>query len=177
MTDTRTEEKEITSTLLTQEQLELVRAKYKGKTMKNKGSLDGVTVDDIEVALVISNGNITKAAEFLAVNSNSLRNRINEIQRLKTFCQELREGLVDLAETELVKQVKAGNVGAIIYVLKTFGKHRGHAERALEINHNVAGIQNNAAGLIQAMRKGIGENDPHGVTIDVTPKKLEKKDA
>jgi hypothetical protein len=166
-----------TTTLVSQEEIEAVRKKYSGKKFKGGKSLDGVTLEDIQVALTLEHGNVTKAAEFLAVSPVSLRYRILEIPRLKEFMQELRDALVDLAETELQKQVKAGNMGAIIYVLKTFGRHRGHTDRAIEINHNVAGLQNNAAGLIQAMRKGIGQSDPEGVIIDVTPKRLEKKDA
>ena len=40
-----------------------------------------------------------------------------------------RESLLDLAEGSLFDQVRKGNITAIIFTLKTIGKHRGYVER------------------------------------------------
>ena len=41
-----------------------------------------------------------------------------------------RESSVDLAESELMKAIRAGNMTAIIFFLKTQGRSRGYVERS-----------------------------------------------
>ena len=48
---------------------------------------------------------------------------------LKDVLVEAREGALDLAESKLIKLIKEGNLTAIIFFLKTQGKHRGYVER------------------------------------------------
>ena len=43
---------------------------------------------------------------------------------------EARESALDEAESELMKLIRAGNLTAIIFFLKTQGKSRGYSERS-----------------------------------------------
>lgn len=88
-----------------------------------------LTVDQIEHALKAASGNITYAADGLRVSRTTLYRRINESARLQQVLEDAREKLIDVAESALHKQVLEGNITAIIFTLKTVGKHRGYVER------------------------------------------------
>ncbi len=51
---------------------------------------------------------------------------------------EARESSIDLAESKLIEAIKAGNLTAIIFFLKTQGKSRGYSERS-EFGHTTDG--------------------------------------
>ena len=55
---------------------------------------------------------------------------IERYPALQDVLNEARESSIDLAESELIKAIEAGNLTANIFFLKTRGKSRGYSERS-----------------------------------------------
>lgn len=87
------------------------------------------TTAQIIEALKEKHGNIAAAARFLNCSRNTISKYIDKYQTVKSVADEERETLIDFAENQLFQQVKDGNITAIIFTLKTIGKHRGYVER------------------------------------------------
>lgn len=88
-----------------------------------------LTTEQIANALEKKAGNVTEAAKALKVTRQGLHKRIAADEELQELVVHLRESLLDVAESQLLKQVKKGNIAAIIFTLKTQGKSRGYVER------------------------------------------------
>lgn len=88
-----------------------------------------LTVEQITDALRKKSGNITEAARALKVTRGALYKRIDADESLLQVVTDAREALVDVAESQLLKQIKQGNTTAIIFTLKTQGKARGYVEQ------------------------------------------------
>jgi len=80
-------------------------------------------------ALREKHGNLSAAARFLNCSRNTIARYIDTYPTVKAVADEERETLIDFAENQLFQQVKEGNITAIIFTLKTIGKHRGYVER------------------------------------------------
>ena len=80
-------------------------------------------------ALREKHGNLSAAARFLNCSRNTISRYIDQYPTVKSVADEERETLIDFAENQLFQQVKDGNITAIIFTLKTIGKHRGYVER------------------------------------------------
>lgn len=48
---------------------------------------------------------------------------------MQKIVTDAREAMVDVAESEALKQIKLGNTAIIIFTLKTLGRNRGYVER------------------------------------------------
>jgi DNA-binding Xre family transcriptional regulator len=81
-------------------------------------------------ALEASGGNVTDAANALGYHRTALHRRISGNAKLSEAVEQIRESRLDLAETNLMKLVREGNLGAICFYLKCQGKHRGWVERS-----------------------------------------------
>ena len=80
-------------------------------------------------ALREKHGNLSAAARFLGCSRETVRRYISTYSTVQSVADEERETLIDFAENQLFQQVKDGNITAIIFTLKTIGKHRGYVER------------------------------------------------
>ena len=80
-------------------------------------------------ALREKHGNLSASARFLGCSRDTVRRYINTYSTVQAVADEERETLIDFAENQLFQQVKDGNITAIIFTLKTIGKHRGYVER------------------------------------------------
>jgi len=87
------------------------------------------TANQIIDALKEKHGNLSAAARFLGCSRNTISRYIKIYPTVKAVADEERETLIDFAENQLFKQVQEGNITAIIFTLKTIGKHRGYVER------------------------------------------------
>ena len=89
-------------------------------SLKNKQVLE---------ALRESAGVITAAAAKMGVTRQAVSRRVNRSQALRTACDDIIEENIDHAESQLQSAIRGGNLTAIIFYLKTFGRRRGYTER------------------------------------------------
>lgn len=87
------------------------------------------TANQIIDALREKHGNLSAAARYLGCDRHTVTRYINTYPTVQAVADEERETLIDFAENQLFKQVQDGNITAIIFTLKTIGKHRGYVER------------------------------------------------
>lgn len=88
-----------------------------------------LTIEQIEAALKAASGNISYAARALGVSRTAIYRRIEDSPTLQALLVDVREELVDIAESALKREVLNQNITAIIFTLKTQGQKRGYIER------------------------------------------------
>lgn len=74
-------------------------------------------------------GNATKASEAVGIHRTTYRRWYNSDPDFAAAIDEVDDEQIDIAESELNKLIKSGNLTAIIFYLKTKGKCRGYVER------------------------------------------------
>ncbi len=79
------------------------------------------------------NGFIKPAAKALKVTRMSVYRWINEDPELKEAHEQIREGMIDFAESQLLKNISSGKETSLIFFLKTQGKSRGYIESPLVV--------------------------------------------
>lgn len=90
---------------------------------------NGFKAEDVIAAIEGSRGFVTEIAKRLGCGRTYVYTLIEKYPTAKRVLQDEREGLKDFAEGKLLEQIKAGNMTAIIFYLKTQGKDRGYVER------------------------------------------------
>jgi len=90
---------------------------------------NGFTAKQVLKAVDGSGGLVTTIANRLGCSRMTVYNYMKKYATVADAIQEEREGLLDMAESELLKQIRGGNMTAIIFFLKTQGKARGYVER------------------------------------------------
>jgi len=95
--------------------------KHKATTLKKKAMLE---------ALVKCFGNVTTAAELIKIDRCTHYRWLKDDDDYKHQIETMQFGdaICDLAEDALVDKIKKGDTTAIIFTLKTKGKHRGWIE-------------------------------------------------
>lgn len=83
----------------------------------------------IREAIEAAGGIVVEAAEKLGCTPKTVYQYIKRHPDLEDARNEAREITLDLAESELIKKIKAGDTTCIIFYLKTQGKHRGYVEK------------------------------------------------
>jgi hypothetical protein len=114
---------------------------------QKKGTLTEV---QISAALTEHHGLLGPAADFLSktvseqtgvkfsITRKSLAKRIEGNKRLAQLLENVRECVIDNAESELFRQIRSGNTTATIFFLKCRGRSRGYIER---VNYNPSGCE------------------------------------
>lgn len=98
-----------------------------------------VSLGDIYRAIEASGGNMTAAAKALGRRRSTIEARVNASPPLVALLSELRAGLVDQAEGNIVADVARGDQAASKFVLQTLGKDRGYV-----VGVGVGGLQGDA---------------------------------
>jgi hypothetical protein len=88
-------------------------------------------------ALKLSGGLIRPAAEMLHCSRQTLYKRISKDQSLKDAVDDARESCLDLAEGQLLKNIKAGKEASLIFYLKTQGYKRGYTSKTKDEDADV----------------------------------------
>lgn len=96
--------------------------------------MDSRKKEMILAALEKSAGNVSEACKKAKISRSGFYLLKSEDPEFSKAVDDLYESVVDLAESQLIKEIKAGNTACIIFFLKTKGKHRGYVERS-EIDH------------------------------------------
>jgi len=105
----------------------------------------------IAQALELNGGFITGAARDLDCSPRTIFRRIARSAYLQDVVWGIREKYLDLAESEHIKHVKAGNYEAVKFHLRCQGKSRGYVE-AVE-GHQYSQIDH-LKELVDAVRHG-----------------------
>lgn len=108
---------------------------------------------DVANAITESKGMVTYAAKRLGCSRSTVHNYINQFEVCREAVDDARAGMLDNAELQLANQIQDGNITAIIFYLKTIGKHRGYIER-----HDI-GLAISPDTMKLANELGISESD------------------
>lgn len=81
-------------------------------------------------ALEASMGIVSSACAIVNISRQTHYRWLKEDSEYKSAVEALEDVVLDMAETALHKNVKAGDTTAIIFLLKTKGKRRGYIERS-----------------------------------------------
>ncbi len=73
-------------------------------------------------------GNVSKACEATNVSRRTFYNWLKE-EEFSSKVDDVREGLIDFAEAQLLSNIKDGKTAEILFYLKNKGKKRGYIER------------------------------------------------
>ncbi|MCX7664402.1 MAG: hypothetical protein N2112_02525 [Gemmataceae bacterium] len=74
-------------------------------------------------------GNVSACAKHFGVTRTAVIRFINNHPEMQELHRDVKEGLLDDAESALAASVEAGEAWAICFMLKTLGKSRGYVER------------------------------------------------
>lgn len=85
-------------------------------------------------------GNATAASSAVGINRITYWRWYNSDPEFAALVDEVKEEQIDLAESELRKLVKSGNITAVIFTLKTIGKERGYIERTETETYNMTPV-------------------------------------
>lgn len=86
-------------------------------------------VNDLIAKIREAKGNISAVARAYHVSRTAVYQWIATYETAKEALADEREGMVDVAESALYKQIIGGDTTAIIFTLKTLGKSRGYIEK------------------------------------------------
>lgn len=109
-----------------------------------------ITNAQIVDALKKAGGIAADAARLLGCERSNIWNRVKKSKELQAARDDARAEVLDLCESQLIACIKGGNLGAIIFFLKTQGRERGYVERT-EVD---------ATGALEAIRVYLPAKQP-----------------
>ena len=93
------------------------------------------TAEQIVEALRETNGMVYQAAALLKCDSVTIYNYRDRYASVRNELEMQNGQFDDIAESKLLKAVEAGEPWAIMFRLKTKGRHRGYVEKT-EVEHS-----------------------------------------
>ena len=98
---------------------------------------EAYTVEQIVEQIKGSGGFVTEVAHRLRCTIQTVYRYKNKYSEIADAFYSEKERLLDSTESALFKQIKSGNITAIIFYLKTQGYHRAYGDRSkLDIDGN-----------------------------------------
>ena len=94
----------------------------------SKATKSDILKKQIIIALEQALGVVTAACRSVGIARSTFYEWYNVDQDFKKEVDSIQEIAIDFAESQLHKQIKEGNVSAIIFYLKTKGAKRGYVE-------------------------------------------------
>ena len=88
------------------------------------------TAQRIIVALGECQGLLTLAAKKAGISYSTMNRYCRDFPSVREAMHEAKETMLDYTEGKLFTAIKANNMTAIIFYLKTQGKERGYTERS-----------------------------------------------
>lgn len=89
-----------------------------------------LTPEQIIEAIPTTGGLPVAIAAKLNVSAQTIRNYAKKYKTVADAIEHERDNTTDFVENQLLKAIKAGNITAIIFYLKTQAKDRGYVERS-----------------------------------------------
>jgi len=120
--------------------------------MANNGNGNGkFTADQMIDAIRQAEGNLSDAARILKCARTTVHNYVNKYVTVKEAYEEENDKFVDEAQGQLRRHVRKGSLPAIMFLLKTKGKHLGYVER-----QELAGVDNQPlkVSIIEVVKNG-----------------------
>ena len=96
---------------------------------KMAGKNEMFTVEKVMAALYKGGGFKSQAAKILKCSARTVDNYFERHPELFEIRDEIRDTVTDMAESQLFKAIKDGNLTATIFYLKCRAKNRGYVER------------------------------------------------
>ena len=90
---------------------------------------NGLTAEQMVNAINEAQGYVTKASELLGVARKTFYVYLKKYRTAQEALDDARERRHEWVESKLMKAIKDDNLTAIIFYLKTQGKHLGYVER------------------------------------------------
>jgi hypothetical protein len=87
------------------------------------------TKEQVIDAIKRSRGFISQAAKILKCTNATVYHYKERYSEVEDAIKNERESLLDFAESKLLENINNNDNAAIIFFLKTQGKHRGYSER------------------------------------------------
>lgn len=87
------------------------------------------TAEQMIRAIHEASGILAAAARILGCSRTTVHRYVNQYATVKAAYEEANESMIDFAEQQLFKNIKAGKEASIFFFLKTKAKHRGYVER------------------------------------------------
>jgi hypothetical protein len=87
------------------------------------------TKEQVIDAIKRSRGFISQAAKILKCTNATIYNYKERYSEVEDAIKNERESLLDFAEGKLLENINNNDNAAIIFFLKTQGKHRGYSEK------------------------------------------------
>ena len=84
-------------------------------------------------ALREAKGNISLACEIVGINRSTYYRWLKN-EKFKNEVEKINEEAIEFVENKLMERIEKGDLGAIIFFLKTKAKHRGWSEK-IEVKH------------------------------------------
>lgn len=128
------------------------------------------TIEQVVTALNETKGLPAVAAEKLGCTASTIYNYAKRYEAVREALTHQKEKRLDITEGQLWSLINAGNVTAIIFYLKTQGKHRGYVERQeIQVSGEDidAAIESELArlagrGQAEVTGEAAGDSDPDG---------------
>lgn len=74
-------------------------------------------------------GNVQDSCKAAGIARKTFYNWRDSDEDFAQAVEEIQEGLIDLAESKLLENIKSGKTNEILFYLRTKGKYRGYIER------------------------------------------------
>ena len=74
-------------------------------------------------------GNVTISCKVANVSRGTYYKWINKDDRFKKECEGIKDETLEFVESKLMEKIEGGDLGAIIFYLKTQGKKKGWNEK------------------------------------------------
>lgn len=107
-----------------------------GNRRAPRGKTVGAILSDEQIAILIDKyyGIYTDMAKAAGVTYQCIFKRIDNSPYLQQECVKARSKIIVAAESKLLEIMEAGDIKAVMFILKSLGKHKGWSE---DVNLNV----------------------------------------
>jgi predicted transcriptional regulator len=88
-----------------------------------------MSIEEIAQALIKTGGFQSHAAQLLGCSRSAINMRIGRSKELQKLLEDIKAKYIDIAEIQLLKNIKSGDTTSIIFYLKCQAKERGYVDR------------------------------------------------